>query len=152
MIDETMYGEVSSKFEKIANGISSKSVPMTQLRHYDRYIYLQYQKNHIWIGLGYWMNSFNKEREYPELKFVIEVSPKSPKYSHIKDIMSKIVKENKIWTGYNLDIPESWSGIYISRSLRSFMHTDNHVENIKTYFNEAIGKYEKVKSDFGELI
>jgi len=151
MLDETMYGVVSKKFKKVANGLSKPASAMTQLKDHDRYIYHVYQKNEAWIGLGYWMNSFNDSREYPELKFVIEVSPKSPQYDNIATIMEKICGESE-WTGYNFERPKSWKGMYLKKSLRDFMSDENHITSIQEYFLNTIEEYLKIKPQFNNLI
>jgi len=154
IIDETMRGEVLTELIKIAPQSGKISQPMTQLKHHDRYNYIHYQKNHVWVGLGYWMNSFNEDEEYPDLKFVVEVSPDSPKYEEVIKTMSTIVAENSgTWHGKNLNNVRDWAQIYQRKSLKDFLAKENHVEAIRQYFLEAIKNYAIVKDAyFRELI
>jgi hypothetical protein len=152
MLDETLFGEVADKFKSVAGGISQSSSMMTQLRDHDRYIYSQFQKNDIWIGLGYWMNSFDDAKDYPEVRFVIEIAPKSPKYVAIKNLMKEICSNNPAWGNYNLDIPSSWAGIYVSESLSQVVSSGDHITEIKKFFISSIELYRRTKSSFNGLI
>ena len=53
MLNDTMYGEVSEKFNELAGGMSQSSVSMTQLKDHDLYIYLSFQEEGLWVGLEY---------------------------------------------------------------------------------------------------
>lgn len=154
IIDETMEGEVLAALKKVAPKDGRESKPITELKHRDRYNYIRYQENHIWVGLGYWMNSFDEDVEYPDLKFVVEVSPKSPVYEEVIEIMLRVVDENsETWQGKNLNNVRDWAQIYQRKSLKDFLAEENHVEAIRGYFLKAIENYAIVKDKyFGELI
>lgn len=154
IIDETMEGKVLAALKKVAPKDVRESKPITELKHRDRYNYIRYQENHIWVGLGYWMNSFDEDVKYPDLKFVVEVSPKSPKYEDVIKVMSRIVDENPdTWHGKNLNNVRDWAQIYQRKSLKDFLAEENHVEAIREYFLKAIQNYAIVKDEyFEELI
>lgn len=152
MIDETFSGEIIQKFETIGKGRNRDSASMTQLRDYDRYIYFSYQNNDSWIGLGYWMNSFNEEVEYPDIRFIIEVAPKSKKYQEIRDIMDRISKDYPEWQKYNFERLESYAGIAISKSMRDIMSEENHIESIRKFFLDSMDNYGKIMEEFNGII
>ena len=147
MMDETMYGEVSLKFKNLTGKISQHSSSMTQIRDHDRYVYFTRHKSGVDFMLGYWLNSFN-EKEYPDVSIVIEIGPK---IKNRKAIIAKI-KEIENSDGksklksYNLDSPTDWAGIYLSRSLKSFLTFDDHIKEIQKFFLISLDKIDKVKS------
>ena len=152
IMDETMYGEVYNKFQSIFKNVNKDSSSMTQIRDHDRYIYYSHRQNGLWVGFGYWLNSFS-EKNYPVLKLFIELNPNSSKYSEIVTVFKTISeKENSLWKGYNLNESKNWSGISISSNLKEHLGREDHVQSVKEFFLRTLNEYERIKDDFGGLI
>lgn len=137
LIDETMFGDVSSLFKKTNGSISQPLTCFTNFKRYDRYIYTSDQNYKLWCGLGYWMNSKN-EKEYPELGLVLEVSPNSSKRKEIIQIFKEIREKRENWKSYSLENNTAWSGIYIQESLQTFISSENQIIDIQNYFKEIL--------------
>ncbi len=152
IIDEIMFGVVSDRFQEVAGGISQNSASMTQLRNHDRYVYYKHRKNHITIFLGFWMNSFDEDRDYPDLNLTIEVGPGSENYEEVKKIMRLIVESNDEWAGYSLNTPKAWAGIYLGQNMRSFMTDGSHVKAMQDYFLGCLNKFKGIEGKFKKFL
>ena len=138
MMDETMFGDVSTKFETIAKGITKSSTCLTQLRDHNRYIYYHWQNSDFWIGLGYWIDP-SIITNYPDVGIVMEVSPSAKNRTEIIETMIEIEKTSQEkWMGYNLTEARAWSGIVRNKSLQNFIHEPDHIIEIKRYFLELL--------------
>jgi len=146
MMDDTMYGEVSNKFIKLIGKISTHAKGMTQLRNHDRYIFDSHHAGGFQFLLGYWLNSFN-DHEYPEVKLVIEVGPNWDNRKVVVPKLKKIISQEEYseWGSYALGSPSSWAGIYVSRSLKSFLHSEDHIESIKKFFLSELDRFNQAK-------
>ena len=151
LLNETMFGVVSKRFEKVAKSISSKSAALTQIRRHDRYIYFSYQKDGMWVGLGYWLNSFT-DKPYPDLVFIIEVGPKSLRRNEILDVFKAIAAEkDSKWRIYNANDPLGWASIRMVSSLKNYLKGEDHISNTQNFFMEALDEFEKIKKQHPEL-
>lgn len=138
MMDETMFGDVSTKFETLAKGITKSSTCLTQLRDHNRYIYYHWQNSDFWIGLGYWIDP-SIITNYPDVGIVMEVSPSAKNRTEIIETMIEIEKTSQEkWMGYNLTEARAWSGIVRNKSLQNFIHEPDHIIEIKRYFLELL--------------
>jgi hypothetical protein len=151
LLNETMYGVVSKRFEELTKSISSKTASLTQIRHHDRYIYFSYQKDGLWVGLGYWLNSFT-DKPYSDLVFIIEVGPKSSRRNEILEAFKEIVAKNDSkWRIYNANDPTGWASIRIVSSLKNFLKGEDHISNTQAFFMEALDEFQKIKDQNPEL-
>lgn len=137
LMNETMFGDVKKMFKNISGSVSQNSSVMTELRKHDRYIYTSDQNNKVWTGLGYWMNS-NNEKEYPELGIVIEVAPRSEKRKEIITVFKDISTNIEQWESYSLNNDTAWAGVFIRKSLQSFLASQNQIIDIQEYFKSSL--------------
>lgn len=150
LLNETMYGEVSEKFKELANGISQTSLSMTQLKDHDRYIYVSYQEEGMWVGLGYRFNSFS-DKDYPEMVFYLEIPPRSARREEVIIAFQKIAAKNNKWQPVKLHDPTAWASIRIVKDMQSILSSQNHVACAKSFFLEALEEFRKVKEDYPDL-
>ncbi|WP_440956202.1 PD-(D/E)XK nuclease family protein [Methanosarcina sp. Mfa9] len=152
MMDETMFGEVSEKFERIAGGISQKSSCMTHLKDYDTYVYYQSQTQNYEFGfyLGYWLKNLDMN-DYPKVGFSIEVSPNANKRDEIIEAMKNIVEDSENWTGYGLNASKSWAGIEHLTTLDKFLHEDDHLETVRTHLLNILDEVDEFKIKYPHL-
>ena len=151
IMDETMFGDVSNKFETIVQGITQPSTCMTQFRNHNRYIYFHYQTPDFWVGLGYWIDP-SSITNYPDVGIIMEVSPNAKKRTEIIEIMTEIEKaypEN--WVGYKLTEAKAWSSIKRSESLQNFIHKPDHIVAIQEYFLKILDDFTNLKNIYQNL-
>jgi hypothetical protein len=137
MLEEVMIGQVSDLFEQINGRKSKHSASLTQLRNHDRYIYWAEHNDGLSVMLGFWMNSTN-EKQYPEVKVVIEVAPNSKKRELVTKELDRISKKHADWEGYDLNSPSTWAGVAAEKSLQDFLSEEDHIEKIKGFFMEKL--------------
>lgn len=153
MLDESMYGQVSEKFQQINHGISKKSASMTQLKDKDRYLYYRAHHQTMWVWLGFWMNS-NTEKEYPEVGIVIEVAPNSDKRKEIIKIFSEIEANNKDykdWEGVNLNYSSKWASVGVRKSLQQYLSFPNQIQKIKDFYLFYLDELENMFNEYPQL-
>lgn len=151
MMNETLDGEVAKKFEDLTKAKTSRTAAMSQLRHHDRYIHKADQHSEMWVGLGYFLNSFNS-KHYPDLVFRIEISPGSSKREEVVAAFKSITaKEGSKWIGYGLNDPTSWASINLQAGLQSMLNGEDHIKNIKSYFLGCLENLKVIKSEYSSL-
>lgn len=151
MMDETMFGDVSNKFEAIAKGISQSSTCMTQFRDHNRYIYYHWQTPDFWVGLGYWIDP-SSITNYPDFGIIMEVSPNAKNRTEIIEIMTEIEKTYpEKWVGCNITEAKAWSSINRSESLQNFIHKPDHIIAIKEYFLDILDDFKNIKNIYPNL-
>lgn len=150
MMDESMFGTVSKKFEQINKGIPQKSATMTQLKNKDRYVFYKQHKENMASMLGYWMNSGN-EKDYPDVGIIIEIAPSSNRRKDVISIFNKIVEKNNSWKGSNLSNPKAWAKIIYRASLQSFLSEESQIEEIKKFFMTGLEEMEKIFNENPDL-
>lgn len=151
MMNETLDGEVAKKFEYLTKIKTSRIAAMSQLRYHDRYIHKADQHSEMWVGLGYFLNSFNG-KQYPDLVFRIEVSPGSNMREEVITAFKNIVeKEGSKWIGYGLNDPTSWASVNLQKGLQSVLDGEDHIKNIKSYFLDCLEELRKIRSEYIQL-
>jgi hypothetical protein len=143
MMDESMFGEVSTRFKEINKTLSQKSASMTQLRDNDRYIYYSFHKKNMLSRLGYWMNSKN-EKDYPDIGVEIVIEPQSSCRDNVISTFKTIVENNTSWNEQGLSNPKAWAKITYQKSLQSFLSEENQIEEIKKFFMIGLDEMERI--------
>ncbi|MBP3192962.1 PD-(D/E)XK nuclease family protein [Natronogracilivirga saccharolytica] len=143
IMDEVLFGEISSRFEKVNGNVTQKSTRLTQLKEHDRYIYYSGHKDKISVLLGFWLNS-KKEEEYPELGIEIEINPNASRVEHWEEVFKEIEKNYLNWKTSNLNSPKQWSRVVKKSSLQTILSTENHVLESKKFLNECIDDLDSI--------
>ena len=148
LMDETMGGDVKSKFGDVLLGSVPRSRPYSHLQWSRRYLLTAWLDG-WWCGLGYCMWSDNVT-DYPTVGIHIEVPPNSKSRQEIIKAMQKI-SQRPGWSSYDLDDPTAWAGVICERSLRDFLSEEDHVAEIKAYFLELLEDLAKIKKKYPHL-
>lgn len=150
LMEETMWGEVSQRFEKVLGAIRKKSTALTEMQRFGRYIMNAWMPSgRWWCGLGFILKTSNSI-DYPIVRFVLEVDPNSPRRAEIIKAM-KDVCERPGWKSYNLDSSKDWAGIVREKSLQDFLSEEDHVVAVKIFFLQALDELEKIKAQYPTL-
>jgi hypothetical protein len=149
LIDETMWGEVSQKFNTVVGSISQRSTAFTELRYHGRYI-MRSKPYGLWYGLGFMLNT-SSLTDYPTVYLSLEVDPNFKNRTEIIAAMKAICSRNFDWKGYDLDNSQAWSRIVLERNLQSFLAEEDHILAIKKFFLEALNKLSEIKTQYLEL-
>lgn len=143
MMDETMFGKVSEKFEEITGHMSRSATALTQLRNY-RYIYYSEPViGGMWCGCGYFFNP-DDITCYPEVGIILAIS-------YNLNERNKIIKDIRDKTAWKVKDIESWTELYYTKSLREFLPYKDHIKVIKEYFVESLQELKKIKEEYPEL-
>ncbi|MEG4942370.1 hypothetical protein [Microcoleus sp. F4-D5] len=150
LMEETMWGEVSQRFEKVLGAIKQRSTALTQIQWHGRYLMTaSMSSGRWWCGLGFILKTSHLT-DYPIVRLVLEVDPNSPRRAEIIEAM-KDVCEQYGWKGYNLDSSKDWAGIVRDKSLQDFLSEEDHVVAIKSFFLQALDELEKIKDQYSKL-
>jgi hypothetical protein len=149
LIDETMWGEVSQKFNTVVGSISQRSTAFTELRYHGRYI-MRSKPYGLWYGLGFMLNT-SSLTDYPTVYLSLEVDPNFKNRTEIIAAMKAICSRNFDWKGYDLDNSQAWSRIVLERNLQSFLAEEDHILAIQKFFLEALNKLSEIKTQYLEL-
>lgn len=150
LMEETMWGEVSQRFEKVLGAIKQKSTALTQVQWHGRYLMTaSMPSGRWWCGLGFILKTSHLT-DYPIVRLVLEVDPNSPRRAEIIEAMKDICEQYG-WRGYNLDSSKDWAGIVRDKSLQDFLSEEDHVVAIKRFFLQALDELEKIKDQYSKL-
>jgi hypothetical protein len=150
LMEETMWGEVSQRFEKVLGAIKQKSTALTQIQWHGRYLMTaSMPSGRWWCGLGFILKTSHLT-DYPIVRLVLEVDPNSPRRAEIIETMKDICEQYG-WRGYNLDSSKDWAGIVRDKSLQDFLSEEDHVVAIKRFFLQALDELEKIKDQYSKL-
>ena len=150
LMEETMWGEVSQRFEKVLGAIKQKSTALTQVQWHGRHLMTaSMPSGRWWCGLGFILKTSHLT-DYPIVRLVLEVDPHSPRRAEIIETMKDICEQYG-WRGYNLDGSKAWAGITRDKSLQDFLSEEDHVVAIKSFFLQALDELEKIKDQYSKL-
>jgi hypothetical protein len=150
LMEETMWGEVSQRFEKVLGAIKQKSTALTEVQRHGRYLMTaSMPSGKWWCGLGFILKTSHLT-DYPIVRLVLEVDPNSPRRAEIIEAMKDICEQYG-WTGYNLDSSRDWAGIVRDKSLQDFLSEEDHVVTIKRFFLQTLDELEKIKDQYSKL-
>lgn len=149
MMDATMWGRVSAKFEEVTGTRPQPGNALTQLQ-YGRYLMVSYQRaNTLWCGLGYYLYT-DSFADYPTAGLILEVFPRAEGRQKIIETMREISRRDG-WQGYDLDKERAWSGVSRERSLKDFLSKEDHVAEIEAYFLELLEELAEIKEQYPYL-
>lgn len=153
LMEEVMWGKVFCKFQEVLGHYKSlqfrKRRALQNIQWHGRYVMGAWMPDKWLCWLGFDLKTLNSF-EYPVVRIVLEIDPKSPH-------RNKIIKEFKdictqfSWRGYELDKPNIWSHIAIERSLRSFLVEEDHVVAIENFFLDGLGQLQIIKNQYPQL-
>ena len=149
LIEQTMWGEVSQKFNQVLGSILSRAMTRAGLHNHERYLMYSRMSEKWWCGLGFMLDTSNLT-DYPTVYLTLEVDPKSPRREEIIAAMKDICKQHG-WQGYGLDDSKAWSGIVLGRSLQSFLADEDHIKSIQKFFLESLDKLTEIKNQYQHL-
>jgi len=152
MMDETMSGEVSAKFEAVTgNLLKSRAGTLSNLQEHGRYLFYSLPQHNwsFWCGLGYYL-WWESAADYPALGIWLEVSPKSQDRHQIISAMKEI-EERDGWESSELDYSRAWSSVGRESSLQDFLSSDDHVAEIKKFFLESLDELQEIREQYPHL-
>lgn len=150
MMEETMWGEVSQRFEKALGGIRRQNAALTQVQLHGRYLMVaDMRSGGWWCGLGFMLKT-SSMTDYPTVRLMLEVSPNSSHRVEIIEAMKAICKQYD-WQGDRLNEAKAWSSIFQEKSLQFFLSEEDHVAAIQKFFRETLDELEKIKEQYPNL-
>lgn len=149
LMKQTMWGEVSKKFREVLGGMKAPSMSIRQLDWHGRYLMWVEMPHGWWCGLGFYLKSANSN-DYPMVRLILEVNPKSSCRLAIINTMKNICEEYD-WQGYELDDLKAWSRIVREKSLQDFLSEKDHVAAIEEFFLQSLSELDKIKNKFDRL-
>jgi len=149
LMEETMWGEVSTQFKKTLGGIRNQATAMTQVQLHGRYIMSAPMPEKWWCGLGFILKTSNLT-DYPTVRLVLQVDPTSPRRPEIIKAMKSICDQNG-WKEYGLNNAKAWSSIVREKSLQDFLSEEDHISAIRDFFLEVLKELETIKSQYSHL-
>lgn len=147
LMDETLFGEVSERFNSVVGNVSTPRRTRHQLRHKRYMLTGSFSRNYMCF-LGYWFDG----GEYPALGLMLELRPSasSEEASNILSFFRNMTEQGN-WKGNNLNKPKNWSKILRQRPLNEFLVTEDHVAEIKLYFISLLKDLELLSRQFDHL-
>jgi len=145
IMDHVLFGAITHRFFKLINKEKStqKSVTIKELKQ-DRYTISNYQRNKLWIGLGFFFNT-PQSPYYPLLRFDFQLQFKNT--DEIIKAFSKIdktgLKATK-WELYNDNPNQNYTGLRLDKSLQSFLHQEDQVKEIRKHFSYCLDEFEQI--------
>ncbi|GAB4370032.1 MAG: hypothetical protein Kow00121_10410 [Elainellaceae cyanobacterium] len=150
LMEETMWGEVSQRFEKALGAIKRQNAALTQIQLHGRYLMMaDMQSGRWWCGLGFMLKT-SSLTDYPTIRLMLEVAPNSNRRVEIIEAMKDICKQYD-WQGYGLNDTKAWSSIFREESLQNFLSKEDHVAAIQQFFLQALDELEKIKKEYSHL-
>jgi hypothetical protein len=149
LIEQSMWGEVSQRFNQVLGSMLSRSMTRAGLHNHERYLMYSRMSDKWWCGLGFMLDTSNTT-DYPTVYLTLEVDPKSPRREEIIAAMKAICKQSE-WKGYDLDNPKAWSRIILGRSLQSFLSEEDHIVAIQKFFLKSLDELSEIKSQYKHL-
>ena len=150
LMEETMGEEVRQKFKKVLGAIKHKNTALSGVSSKGQYLMSVWMPDgKWWCGLGFILET-SSLADYPKVRLMLEVDPKSPCQSDIiKDM--KGICEQYGWQGYGLNNSLAWSGIVREKSLQDFLSEEDHIAAIKKFFLQSLDELDKIKSQYPKL-
>lgn len=149
LMEEAMWGEVSQRFEKVLGAIKRQNTALTEMQLHGRYLMTAHMPSGWWCGLGFMLKT-SSLTDYPTVRLMLEVDPKSQYRAEIIEAMKDICEQYG-WRGYELDSSRDWAGIVRERSLQNFLSEEDHVVAIRRFFLQALDELEKIKDQYSKL-
>jgi hypothetical protein len=149
LIEQTMWGEVSQRFNQVLGSMLSRAMTRAGLHNHQRYLMYSRMSDKWWCGLGFMLDTSNST-DYPTVYLTLEVDPRSQRREEIIAAMKAICKQPG-WQGYDLDNSRAWSRIILGRSLQSFLSEEDHIVAIQKFFLKSLDELSEIKSQYPSL-
>jgi hypothetical protein len=150
LMEETMWGKVSQRFEKALGAIKRQNAALSQIQLHGRYLMTADMPNgKWWCGLGFMLRTSSLS-DYPTVRLMLEVAPSSNRRAEIIEAMKDICKQYS-WKGDGLNDTRAWSSIFREKSLQNFLSEEDHIAAIEQFFLQTLDELEKIKNEYSKL-
>ncbi|NMF86032.1 PD-(D/E)XK nuclease family protein [Nodosilinea sp. P-1105] len=153
LMEAVMWNEVLARFEETLGMKKGREIrkrrALQNIQWRGRYIMVAWMPEKWLCFMGFFMTS-SIPLDYPTVRLVLEVDPKSPKRKEIIEEMRKISTQRS-WKANNLDEPGSWASVSLDKSLKDFISLDDHVYEIKEFFLNSLEELKEVRQQYPEL-
>jgi hypothetical protein len=156
-MEQTMWGKTVHEFEKVLDSHKKlnfrKRRALQNIQWHNRYIMGAWMPEKWWCYLGFDLRPHEIAYfpyDYPLVRLVLQIDPKSPCKKEIIKVFEEICKESS-WRGYSLHEPERWSHIALEKSLRDFLIEDDHVIAIENFFLDTLDQLQTIKNQYPQL-
>jgi PD-(D/E)XK nuclease superfamily len=152
IMEETMWGKVSQKFETVLGSVKQRTTALTELQRHGRYLMTIQMDDKWWCGLGFILKTSNST-DYPTVILLLEVDPSSQHRQKLTYAMKDICEQDNQcgWQSYNLSDSTAWSGIFIEKSLQDFLAEPDHIVAVKDFFLKTLDELAKIKIKYSDL-
>lgn len=148
LMEEIMWGKVSTEFKSVLGAIRNKASALTQVQAHGRYLMTAYMSN-WWCGLGFILNTEDLTG-YPRVCLILEVAPNSSHRAEIIAAMKDIAKKDG-WESRHLGDSNTWSSVVREKSLQDFLSKVDHVISIEEFFLQALIELRDIRSEYPNL-
>ena len=153
LMDDTLWSEVHTEFEKVLGKVSREKQAITQLRDDSRYIMIVGlgKGSDFYCLLGYWLpNEEPTDTAWIGLRF--EGDPKSSIRKKVTSAFRDFaLKTGNGWEAEELDDEKAWGCIKKGKQLQTFMAEPDHVKAIKGYFLSLLQDVTRFQKTHPEL-
>lgn len=147
IMNETLFGQISQRFEEVVGSVSTPRRTRHELRH-DRYILISRVTTgrNMWFGIGYWF----QETDYPMVGAELEMYPNAPEQDQILSMMRELSRAQE-WEDHKLNRPKKWSNIKKQKPLSAFLAGEDHVSAVKSYFFDLLDELIDIRKQYPHL-
>ena len=152
LMQETMWGKVMTEFKNILGGVRKRASALTQIDYNEQYMMMADMPDSWWVLLGFVLRT-DSLTDYPKVRLVVQVHPKSPRRAEIITVMKDICKQEKWknWEGRELDDSRAFSRIIREQSLQDFLSELDHITAIEEFFLKALSELKDIRSQYPTL-
>ncbi|ABE51264.1 PD-(D/E)XK nuclease family protein [Methanococcoides burtonii] len=151
MMDETIYGIVSDKFETEIGKVSQRASCLTQLRDFNRYVCVRYNQNYRFnVLLGYWIDTKNIT-SYPSYGICLEVSPTCEQRKEIIEFMNELAGQSDGWETVNHNSSKSWARVMKLSKIDTILGLENHIQLIQNNYIDLLNEVTSFKETYPDL-
>jgi hypothetical protein len=149
LMDETLWGDVSYKFEDVLGKVSSCCKASLQLGKHGRYVmYAQLGKGWDFeCLLGYWLPNQSPTAAV-RLGVAFTSNPKSLVRTQVIEAFRKLAeKSDGAWASGGLFDAKAWAWVSKGRDLPALMGPGDHVQAIKRHFLQLLNEVKAFKDE-----
>jgi hypothetical protein len=148
LMEETMWGRVSTEFKSVLGAVRNRASALTQVQYHGRYL-MTMNMSGWWCGLGFILKTEDLTG-YPRVRLILEVEPKSPHRAEIIAAMKDIGKKDG-WESRYLGDSNAWASVVREKSLQDFLSKGDHVISIEEFFLQALIELRDIRSEYPNL-
>lgn len=150
IMDQTLQGRVSKRFEEVVGPITGNSLPDQQsmLAQWGVYaLFREFEQSQWRCWMGYRLDVAGDRP--PKLELFLQVAPGARRRPEIIRAMKSICSRPG-WQPDDLD-QYTWSGIFYEREIPAELIAEGFVEKIESLFMDLIGELAEVKKQYAHL-